>query len=450
MIPIRPGSSRQADKRHPGAPSVPGRLAACAALALAVSWPASACAQAYGQLLDSEIPLSTETGRNQGVRDRPKPELTPIGQTLGGFRLYPSVTTGLGFTNNVIGAEINPRSDVYAEFRPELLVQSQWGRHSLSATANYDGQRYFNTGPKNQNGFLTQVQGTLDVHDMSTIIGSASYRRVYEDQQQASFPAGGGGAVGVEQATALLRGTYVANRFRWTLSSDVNSLRYENTISTTGRTLDLSFRDRDVYRGSARLEYTLTKDNSVFGQVTYRRTDYLTTSITDDRTSNEWRAMGGAIADITDLLRIAGAVGYLHRAYPNPTFKSIGSLAFDVRANYYLTPLTTISAAAGRQVEEAIVVGSSGYIETRLSARVDHELLRNLILFALADHSTANFQGIDRRDRFADAGVGADYSLNRTWVLRGQAQYVTRESSGGQRGPDIDEFRASLTLKYQL
>ncbi|PZU07021.1 outer membrane beta-barrel protein [Sphingomonas sp.] len=412
-------------------------------------WPTAASAQFYGQLLESEIPLKTVTGRNLGVRDRVKPELEQIGLPMGSFHVYPSVLAGVGYTSNVVGAEVSSRADGYGEIKPEVIVRSDWARHALTATVSYDGQRYFNTKAKNQNGFLAKADGTIDIHDQSSIFGSASYRRTYEDQQEATFPANGGGAIAVRQPQALLRATYVSNRVRWTASADYNGFTYGDTISTTGARLDLSFRNRDVYRGSARVEYLLGQDNSVFAQGTYRRTDYRTTSAIDDRTSDEWRVGVGAIADVTNLMRIAGGIGYYHRTYDNKTvFHSVGGLAVDLRADYYLTQLTTITAIVSRQLEEAAVTGSSGYVATRYGARVDHELLRNLIPYLFADRFTSKFKGVDRDDRSWDAGGGVDYKLNRAWMVTVSGTYVSRVSHGTDRGPNINEFRGSVALKF--
>ncbi|QJU57268.1 outer membrane beta-barrel protein [Sphingomonas sp. AP4-R1] len=412
-------------------------------------WPTAASAQFYGQLLESEIPLKTVTGRNLGVRDRLKPELDQIGMSVGSFHILPAVAAGVGYTSNVIGAEVNKSADGYAEIRPELAIRSDWTRHSLNAIVQYDGLRYFNTKAKNQDGFLARVEGSLNVHDESSIIGSASFRRTYEDQQEATFPANGGGAISVEQPQAQLRATYVVNRVRLTGSVDYNGFSYGDTISTTGARLDLSFRNRDVYRASGRFEYLLGQDNSIFGQATYRRTDYRTSVVADDRTSNEWRVGLGAIADVTNLVRVAGAVGYYHRTYDNKSvYRSVGGLAVDVRADYYLSQLTTITAIVSRQIEEAAVTGSSGYVATRYGARVDHELLRNLIPYLFADRFLSKFKGVDRDDRSWDAGGGVDYRLSRIFMLSPNAAYVSRTSVGTARGPNINELRGLITLKY--
>lgn len=427
------------------------RLAgALALLGAGAGWSVAAAAQVFGPLLDSEIPTTTQTGRNQGVQDRPKPELAPVGLPLGSFRIYPDITAGVGLTTNVVGASVNTRSDSFATLTPQVAVRSDWGRHELSGVFNYSGARYRWTDAKNEDGFLAQVDGRLDIVGDSEVAGQASYRRVYEDQQEASFPVTGGGAVAVDQARGMLRAALVSNRLRWTASTDYNSFRYRDTVSTNGARLDLSFRDRSVYRGTVRAEYQTSPDNSLFAQVTYRRTDYVITDPVNDRTSGEWRGSVGAIADVTSLLRVAGAIGYFQRSYSSPVFDSVGDLAVDVRADYYLSPITTISAVVSRQLEEAVVRGSPGYIANRVGLRVDHELLRNLVPYLGADYFTGNFKNFDRDDYGFSVGGGFNYTLNRHWVLALDANYRSRLSSGLQQGPEINEFRAITSMKFRI
>ena len=439
---------------HPRGPySRLRKVVAATCVAFGVLAPEAAAAQAlgqyvYGQFLDSEIPLTTVTGRNQGVRDRIKLELRPVGLPLGGFRLFPSLDGGVGYTSNVVGAATNARSDGYAEVNPAVSVQSQWARNALNATISYDGLRFFRTSAENQNGILVEADGRLDFLNKDYLYATASYRRSYEDQLEASFPQGGAGALAVDQPSFLTRGSYSLNRVRLTASADYNNFTYRNTVSTTGSVLDLSFRDRDVYRGSVRGEYLLGQENSAFLQGTFRRTDYQTSDPLNDRTSDEWRLNAGAIADVTELLRVAGGVGYFHRTYPNPLFRPFGGVAIDLRASYYLTPLTTLTGIASRQPDEASIARSSGYIATRLGGRIDHELLRNLVVYLTADYSSASFKGIDRRDQAADGGAGVDWMLNRWFTASVAATYVSRVSHGADSGPDIPEYRGLFMVRF--
>lgn len=407
-------------------------------------------AQVYQPLLDSEIPLSTKTGRNQSVGERPHPELEAQGLPLGGFRAYPEITAGIGYTSNVLGAESGAQGDAFVLVRPQLQLRSQWANHSLVATASYEGRRYFETPPRNRDAYLLDLDGRIDVTRDTQVFLSAAARRTYEDQTSGNFPQNGAGAIAVDVRTLSARATQRLNRFIVSASADHNHFNYNPTVTTTGVTLDLDYRDYSVDRASARVEYELSPDNAVFTQFTYKHTSYSLTGVPTDRSGGEWRASVGAIADVTSLLRIAGGVGYFWRSYDNPALKRISSLNADIQATYYLSPLTTISGTLTRELEEAAVNNSSGFIATRGMLRVDHELLRNLRPFAYGSFEKDDFKGIDRNDRLATLGLGVLYDPNRYLSVSGELTYINRDSTGADRGPNFGEFRALITTRVKL
>lgn len=407
-------------------------------------------AQVYEQLLDSEIPLTTRTGRNQGVSERPHPELQAQGVPLGGFRAYPEIQAGTGFTNNVIGQEDGGRADGFVSLRPQVQVRSQWSNHYLGATAYYEGRRYFDTPAKNRNAYFLGLDGRYDASRDASLTVRGVARRDYEDQTSGNFPENGAGAVGIDVLSAMARATQRLNRVILTGSADINDFSFRPTVTTTGVRLDLDYRDYSVARASARVEYELSPDNAVFSQFTYKSTRYSLRNVPTDRSGDEWRISGGGIADVTSLLRIAGAIGYFRRSYDNPLLRPISSINVDVQATYYVSKLTTASAIVSRQLEEAALTGSSGYISNRATFRVDHELLRNLRPYAYASYDQSDFKGIDRKDDRINLGLGANYDANRNFSFTGEVGYIKRDSTGTQRGPRIDELRTMITARAKL
>ena len=68
--------------------------------------------------------LAQSNVRGQGVADRPRPDFDPYGYPVGGFTLYPSVTTAVLATDNYLATDTNKRGDVYAVVSPEVQLSS--------------------------------------------------------------------------------------------------------------------------------------------------------------------------------------------------------------------------------------------------------------------------------------------------------------------------------------
>lgn len=410
-----------------------------------------ASAQTYEPLLDTDIPVAVPSLRNRTVLERPHPELAPLGIAAGGFRLYPELSLEPGYTSNALGSSIVPRRDAFVSFQPRVRAESQWSRHALTVSLGYDARRYANVSAKDQDGFRIRADGRLDVHGESNLFAALSYERTFEEQYTGSFPANGGASIAVRHPSALLRGTFVANRLRLVASTDLNRFDYADTMTLSGSPLDQDYRDRKVYRASTRAEYLFGADSAAFVQATYRRTRYddRVNPLTD-RTSKEMRLVAGLVADVTPIIRAAIGVGYADRRYDQPGIRPVRDVVADLRVDYNVTPLTTFSLVGRRGIEEAIVPNAAGYVASKVGLRADHELLRNLLLNLEVDHERDDFKGIARHDRLIRVSAGGTYTMSRNILLTPELDYVRRKSEGVSAGPSFKEVRFVLRASLRI
>lgn len=413
--------------------------------------PGVVSAQTYAPLLDTDIPVAMPSQRNRTVLERPHPELAPLGVTASGFRLYPVVGLEAGYSSNALGSAAGARQDAILSFNPAVRVESQWSRHALSAGLEYDARRYATVTAKNQDGWRTRAEGRLDIHGDSNLLASLTYERTFEDQYVGSFPANAGASIAVRRSAALLRGTFVANRLRLLASGDVNRFNYADSRTVAGAPLNQDYRDRKVYRASTRAEYLFAADSSAFVQMTYRRTRYdVRTSGLTDRTSREYRIVAGFVSDVTPVIRAAAGIGYANRRYDQPGIRPVRDLVADVRVDWNVTALTTVSFAGRRGIEEAIEPNAAGYVATKVGIRADHELLRNLLLDLGVDRERDKFKGIARNDRLTRVSAGASYTMSRNVLLTPRLEYVRRRSEGAFPGPSFKEVRFALRASFRI
>ncbi len=127
-------------------------------------------------------------------------------------------------------------------------------------------------------------------------------------------------------------------------------------------------------------------------------------------------------------------------------------LAADANLEWYLTRLTTLSINAHRNTEATIGATTvAPYIETRFGGRIDHELLRNVILTAGVESGKREYQdGIDRTDDYTFADVGADYLLNRRVALRARLRHAEVNSSGADAYRDFEVNSLTLGIAFRL
>ncbi len=423
--------------------------------------PGAAAGQTFGQILDSEIPLDI-IGVPRGVRDRQRPELEPAPLRIGGVAVSGALDTSLGSTSNVLGAQNQHRADGFAEWEPQLVATLAPGPdRSARIMLDYDGKRFLATPAKRQDGYRIAASGNYGFGTFGfgggMLVASAFHQRRYEDQLTGSFPANGGGAVAIDQTQAQARLAQAFNRVKLTGALTFDRLRYHATITTTGAVLSQSYRDNSVLRASSRIDYTLLADTALFAQVSWRGTDFAANSAYANRSSHEWRAIGGFSTDVSGLIRLSAGIGGYSRHYrvppvgpgSGPDFGKLAGLAWDLRGAYYLTPLTTLSLQARREFVDANVRQSPGYEATSVRLQLDHEFLRNLLLSVMIGEEGDRFRLALRQDRLHDYALWADYWLSPHLVVKPRIEWLDRTGSGAAAGPHIAAFRTQLALSVR-
>ena len=425
------------------------RLAASGAMLLAT--PAGAQQILQGPLLSSDLPLEYDRGRNTGVLERERPDYEAEGIRRGAFIILPRVEVSGGYSDNVYGLSADKTGDAFLAVDPSVQVESDWTSHSLVASAGAQLRRFADQTRRNETGLYARAAGHLEITRAASLDTGAYAQRSYEQRYSGSFPTDALGNVEYVTAGSYLRGRYDFGRLRAFGSAEATRVNFNDVQAIGGGVIDQDDRDRTVLRVGSRAEYGFTPDASVFLQISHADTDYdrlLATGVAN-RDSKEWRALAGLSFDLTALIRGRFGVGYVKRSFRSPLYGDIGGLAADARLEYFLTELTTITVGARRYIEDANLVGSGGYFANGVSAKVDHELLRNLLLNAGVDYESDDFEGIRRKDNIFIVSAGARYLVNRSVGLGFNLSHINRDSKGDLVGPSFDENRGTVSLILQ-
>ncbi|MDO7844601.1 outer membrane beta-barrel protein [Sphingomonas immobilis] len=410
-------------------------------------------AQTVGNgFLDSEIPFEVVRGDNVSVRDRPRPDYEAAGIRGGSMVYYPSITLGAGYSDNVYGFTNNPVSDGFFTIDPSITAQSDWSRHSISVDAGASLRRFATADNKNEDGYRFGVAGKLNIGD-SYIAARGRVRRAYESQISGSFTANTAASVPYVIKTGELRGAYQGARMRLVGFADYNKIDFVNTPSIIGGIVDQKTRDRATERGAIRLEYAATPGTSAFVQASIFGTQYDTGRAlggAQNRDSTGFRLLGGATFDLTAVVRGWFGLGYTKQVYDSPVYPTIEGVAGDIRIEYFMTQLTTVTFTGRRTIEDAVTPGSGGYFATSGRVRIDHELLRNVLLNVDGGVEWDDFSGITRRDKLWTISGGGNYLLNHQMGISAGISHIARDSKGAPLGQIFDETRGTVGFTFQL
>jgi hypothetical protein len=393
--------------------------------------------------------FADEVPRGETVRTRARPELETLGVHMGGFYLFPSITGGASYNDNIFYTDSNTKDDFVYTVAPRVELKSDWNNHALTAVAGGRFGFYNEHSDENFEDAYAGATGRIDISRDSAMRGHLNISRDHEDRSDPNDVAGSAEPTVFYIFEGGLNGTHRFNRVTVTAGSDVRRMQYTDPDAVGGGTIDNSDRDRTEFRPAVQVGYEFSPGYSAYvrGQGDMRRYDK-NDSAGFSRNSSGYDVVGGASVDLTGLLFGDFYAGVRQRFYEASRFDTQTGPVVGSKLTWIPTGLTTVILDIQNDVIESTNANSSGYNSTALDLGVDHELLRNLILSAGAGFRYDDFDGISRTDKYFQGRVGADYLLNRYLTLGARYRYLKRDSDVS--GDDFDSNIISLLMTAKL
>lgn len=368
--------------------------------------------------------FAQEEDASVSVRDRARPEYDPVGMRLGGFDLNADLGVFVTFTDNVFAAPTNEQSDTIYTLSPLVRLDSHWSRHALAFRVGGDFRNFSDFSSEDANTDYVAGFGRLDVGSRSNVSLSARYADEVEPRTNPDAVIGGA-PVEYTRQDYILGAEHRFNRVLVRGAIGAASADYDRA--------DQKFRNYDEQTFTGRVQADITPRIAAVLQTTLDERDY---DNSPGLSSDGRTYLAGVSIDFTDLMRGELTVGQFNRDYDSGD--KVDGAAVAGSLEWYVTRLTTINLSAGRSAEDSGATLASPYVQTSFGARVDHELLRNLIATAGISGGKRDYQVVDRNDDYWHGEIGADYLLNRRVALRGRYEHDETESSGAAAYRDFE------------
>jgi hypothetical protein len=370
------------------------------------------------------LPLGT-----QGQRPLPLGEgdaYAPLGIRGGSFMFFPSIEFDAAYASNPSAVPGGPGSP-YFVVAPELKVQSDWSRHSLTAdiVGTYTDFTNGSFQPSLNRPYLNStIDGRIDVSRETQIVLENRVIVTTDNPGSPNLSAGlaslpidttVGGTIGVVQNF---------NRLNVALRGTIDSANYQNSMLTDGESASNADRDFNQYGINARVGYEIDPGLTPFVQVQEDERVYgeQFDRFDQQRNSTGTTAQVGAKVDLFGSLTGEIAVGYVMRDYIAP-LPDVSGVVANGALIWQATALTTAKLTATSVVNESIVQNASATLSRDLSLQVDHALRRWLIATVKAGYGNDDYVGIGRDDNRYFASIGLQYILNRDVSVRGELRH---------------------------
>ena len=434
-----------------GAISARGGLAALATVICWVGSAGAASAQNVGDnFVNPSLPLEFDRGRNTGVLDRARPEYEAPGLPLGGFTLRPRIEGMAGWTDNVYATAAKV-SDGYFDLIPSATLNSNWSRNALGLDAGGQFRRFLHETRRDQDGWHVGLNGRYDLGGSGSISASVRTERASEPATSAAFPTAAAEASQYQVTTAQLAPSYAFGRIKAQLSYNFAAFSFDPVRSFANTIIAQANRDSTRHSIMGRGEYAISPDTSVFAQASYDNLTYSHELLAGvaNRDSQSWRGLGGLTFDLATKIRGSVGVGYFTRRYRVPLYRDISGLTAELRVDYFVSPLTTLTLTGRRLVEDAGSVNSGGFINNSIALRADHELLRNLLLDAQVAYEHDDFPGVIQTVDIVRFSGGARYIANRSFGFGLSVSHDSRSANGVLGLSSFGETRVMVSVVVQ-
>jgi hypothetical protein len=414
-----------------------GRSVALPALVLLSAAADIACAQS-----------AFDRSKNVGVRDRPHPEYDALGIRAGAFTLYPRLDAQLSYEDNIYATETNEIEDTILALHPQVSVESQWSRHSLSFLAETTSTFHADQSDEDTTTWRLQAAGRLDIQRDANLSGQVSFSREAEPRGSNATLLSTRSPIEFDTSAVSISGVKEFNRVRLSGRLALTDFNYQDGETFAGVNVDQDFRDRLSSLATGRVDVAINPATALFGEGSVTEIDY-DTAVLVNRDSTTWRLLVGADFELTNLVTGEVAVGYVTRSFDQTGQDDASGFSYRGKVNWYPSPLITVGVSAERKIEDSGILQALSYTSDSVRLQADYELRRNLIMTGTLGGAWDTYDDVSREDSRYSGGLSATYLINRNLGVSLKYERMTQDSAGAAQGPDYTEQVFGLALVFQ-
>ena len=364
----------------------------------------------------------------------------PLGIRAGSFLIYPSTSISEGYDDNIRATHDNTESDFITLIQPQVRAESNFSRHALGLSAGSNIGIYADHSSEDFQDFFVNGNGRLDVTGQSNLTGTASFAKTHQNRDDPEDNANQSLTKLYDYGSGL--SYYQAfNRLNFRVSGDFARADYINN--------NQGDRDQNAYTGTLRTGYLVSPRINTFvqGSYTITKRDQSVDNAGIERDTKSWAATTGAELNFTDLIIGDFFFGYTQETYAQGDFNDSSGLAYGLDLTWTPTRLTTVTLSGAGGFQPTDQADSSSNLEHNVALRVDHELLRNVLVGGNVGYVRDDFTDGGRTDNQINTGLNASYLLNRNFSLDANYEFSNRWSDVDTREFTRNIIRLGVTAR---
>jgi hypothetical protein len=372
-----------------------------------------------------------------------------LGIRAGAFMIYPKITAGMVYNDNIYATKNNEESDWIATVAPRIMASSTWSCHSLKLDAGIRKGFYLEESSEDYLNAHVMAGGRLNILRTSYFELKTGYESYYEDRMSPDAIDAWKKPARYERLSADASLNHEMGRFIINTGGGAAGYLYKKVDLVDGGSENQSIRDYISYTARAQLGYDLHPDIKPFVKADYnwRRYDKYEEA---QRDSDGYRVGAGTQIYMGGITSGDVWGGYMRQDYDFENRDDISSVWYGLGLTWDVTRLTSIRAGVERTIKETTQAGASGIVGTTASLTVRHALLRDISPSLSLSYTHDDYKGIDITSKYYKISPGITYAMNRNFSAALQYDYTRRDSSQDKlnREFDVNQITFSVTAAF--
>lgn len=360
-----------------------------------------------------------------------------------GFVLLPEASTDVVYDDNIFNADTGETQDTYLSVRPALTVRSDFSRHAFRLEGRTELRRYFGNSDENSNQWSLLATGLLDLGEGIDVESFGGIRRGIEGRGTLGDVFLTDAPVAFTEKQAGI--TVSRPDRRLGLSGAVGLLRRDYSDTTVnGAAVDLSLRDVTIRTARFRGDLRVTERSRIFAEVSGNQIEFQNpAAIRLD--SSGVSVLTGITYELTSLLDVEAAVGYIHQDFDSPLVASANELNYRLAATWTPRPEWRFTGSAARVVDASRSQESPAIITNDFRLGAERALGDRLLVRAELAYQEDDYRGTARLDQRYVVSASSIYRLSEQVSLSARASY--RDQDGGTFGRSFKGVSALIGVR---
>lgn len=393
--------------------------------------------------------ISGSASAQEAIFDKARPDYQPNGIRVGSFDLKGNADITETFDDNIYSAgDGRTVDDLITTIAPALNLESNWNNHELNFYSDAKIRKYYDESSEDRNEFTLGTDGRVDIIRGMYVDGGLEYARRTQERGSADNNTNAVEPTEFDLYTARAGFYRGVSRYSFDFDVDAKKFNFDDDETRTGAIIDNDDRDRKEYKTTGKLGYEIYKNYQAFLRGTYNRKSY-DNDLVIDRDSDGYEAVVGTDVNISGKLRGEVFAGYMEQDYNSAAFKDIEGASYGASLLWNPIQITSVDFGVERTIEETSIAAFSGYTADTYSLRVEHELLRNVLLGANGSYALNDYEGnTNREDKITTLGAEVKYLINRNASAKLGYEFSTRDSNANNQDYDKNIFLVGLGLGF--